>query len=564
MPVDALDVFVSYSLEDESLWRELEERLVRLGEEGLIGACHSRRIAIGEEWRGWTDRDLLSADMILLIVSAPLLESGYGQSAEIRHALEQHAWGRARLVPIIARPCDWSSAPFAGLATLPQEVGPVTEWHSREDAWEDVAQGLHDVAHQLIRARFEDTAAYRRAVLAPPREEEPDAAEPAEELPESGVPRWAIAGGLIMVLAVLAAVLYFAVWQPRRPEAGAPRAPAAEVGPSLAEPGQEAAAAVRARSAAAAPVARPVAPPSPATPREAEPEAAESPAPPEASPVPEMPEELTPAAEADVEPAGAAEAPAAEPRPPRDFERSLGILASPGAETEGECLAVLVAGDAALTSRACGKASGVVVMGGNALTATRDEIFDLDPRETPQATEVHVVRLLQSLGDTWGFAATRLDESFEYPSLTAHYVEEAAILRARCVAEASLAEVDGGVRAYVENVTFDRYAGFVEEAAAEAISAAGADWASLLSEVLEAGEERLAGFVCDFAFPPAGNLVLSEGGRAVGIGYPCEPFDRLEAEVRDNLPPELRELDLDCIATLAELRREHLPGEPPP
>ncbi len=255
MSVDALNIFISYSQEDESLWRELEERLVRLGEEGLIGTCHSRRIAIGEEWRGWTDRDLLSADMILLIVSAPLLESGYGQSAEIRHALEQHAWGRVRLVPIIARPCDWSSAPFAGLATLPQEVGPVTEWHSREDAWEDVAQGLHDVAHQLIRARFEDTAAYRRAVLAPPREEEPEAAVPVAETAESGVPRWAVASGLIMVLAVLAAVFYFALRQPRRPEVGAPPVREAEV--KAPHAGQKAAVAVRPRSAAAAPAERP-------------------------------------------------------------------------------------------------------------------------------------------------------------------------------------------------------------------------------------------------------------------------------------------------------------------
>ncbi len=132
MPGDALDVFICYSREDEILRQELEEQLVRLNGDGLISIWHDRRITGDEAWRGEIDRDLKSADLILLIVSAPFLESGYCQDAELEHALELQHLGHAKVIPIIARPCDWRSAPFAKLATLPHGIRPLTEWQLQE------------------------------------------------------------------------------------------------------------------------------------------------------------------------------------------------------------------------------------------------------------------------------------------------------------------------------------------------------------------------------------------------------------------------------------------------
>ena len=93
-----------------------------------------------------------------------------------------------------------------------------------------------------------------------------------------------------------------------------------------------------------------------------------------------------------------------------------------------------------------------------------------------------------------------------------------------------------------------------EETAEEAISTVGSQWATLLPEMLRSTD--LDGFVCSFPQRPRSNLVFSVGGRVVGIGYPCEAFDHLEQEVRDNLPSEIRQLDLDCIASLGEIREK--------
>ena len=564
MPGDALDVFISYSHEDETLRRELEEQLVRLRSEGLVGTWHERRITDGEEWRGWIDRDLMSADLILLIVSAPFLASGYCQDAEIKHALDLHASRHAKVIPIIARPCDWPTAPFAELATLPQGVGPVTEWHDRDSAWEQVGQAIRDLASRLETARLEDTAAYRLAVQSLPRETDRPAASAKKA--SDGTPRLAILGGLAAALAAAAAVL-LVVWVQRSEDGTAPVQVAEVTSPGTAPRAAAPSAIERPAAPAPAAVIRPETEPEGPAPDQVPPPAEAAPGgrPPEESPPPEIenhPEELTPVTaepeSAPAEPATAAEddapEPAVEARQRQDFERSLAILAAAGAEDEGECLAVLVADEYALTSRACAQASTVAVMGGNALTATRDDIFDLEPGQSAQTTDVNIVKLLQGLGETYGFVSTQLAESFEYESLNAHYVESSTIRLVECVAETRLSEIDRSGRAYVENAAFDRYVRFVEEAAGEAISIAGSEWAALLSEVLGATGEGPAGFVCGFPRRPAGNLVFSVGGRVVGIGYPCEPLDRLEPEVRDSLPPEIRRLDLDCIASLGEIR----------
>ena len=56
--------------------------------------------------------------------------------------MERHEAGKATVVPILLRPCDWSSAPFATLAALPKDGIPVTRWTDPEDAWAEIAQGI--------------------------------------------------------------------------------------------------------------------------------------------------------------------------------------------------------------------------------------------------------------------------------------------------------------------------------------------------------------------------------------------------------------------------------------
>ncbi len=84
----------------------IDEHLAPLQREGLIRAWHDRQITAGDDWQGQIDDRLQAADLILLLVSAPFLASDYCFDVETNRALERHALGEARVIPIIIRPCD--------------------------------------------------------------------------------------------------------------------------------------------------------------------------------------------------------------------------------------------------------------------------------------------------------------------------------------------------------------------------------------------------------------------------------------------------------------------------
>jgi len=147
-------LFYSYSHRDEELRRELETHLALLQNTGMIDQWHDRKIGAGDEWAGQIDANLESADIILLLVSSDFLASRYCYDVEMERALKRHDAGEARVIPIVIRPVDWEGAPFARLQMLPTDAKPVTgpSWHSRDQAWEDVAHGIR-VAVRAVAAK---------------------------------------------------------------------------------------------------------------------------------------------------------------------------------------------------------------------------------------------------------------------------------------------------------------------------------------------------------------------------------------------------------------------------
>lgn len=67
----------------------------------------------------------------------------------MQKALEMHAQGKARVLPILLRPVDWQDAPFAKLQILPMGAKPITRWADPEEALEDVARQIRAVVNTL-------------------------------------------------------------------------------------------------------------------------------------------------------------------------------------------------------------------------------------------------------------------------------------------------------------------------------------------------------------------------------------------------------------------------------
>jgi hypothetical protein len=148
-------LFFSYCHADEALRDRLEVHLSLLKNQGQISTWHDRGIVAGSNVDAAIDENLESADVILLLVSADFIASRYCYSIEMKRALERHADGTARVIPVILEPCDWHTAPFGKLLAVPKDGKAVTTWANQAEAWTDVARQIRKAIEDLGRGRVE-------------------------------------------------------------------------------------------------------------------------------------------------------------------------------------------------------------------------------------------------------------------------------------------------------------------------------------------------------------------------------------------------------------------------
>ena len=211
-------VFISYSHKDEALRAELVAHLALLTREGVLDLWTDHDITAGGEIHSTISQGLEEADIVLLLISQNFNNSEYCANVEMKRALERHEAGQCVAVPVLLRPCDWQTAPYAKFNAIPRNNRPVTEWSSHDAAFAEIVQELRE----LLR---------RRAAFARPHSPFAQSANPPSSLP---LPRPADGGSsgpsspratkarplligaaaLVVVAIVSAAVLFNFVRQP--------------------------------------------------------------------------------------------------------------------------------------------------------------------------------------------------------------------------------------------------------------------------------------------------------------------------------------------------------------
>jgi hypothetical protein len=141
-----LNVFISYSHQDERMRLKLRHHLATLVSDGLIRIWHDREIEAGANWEGEINKEIGAADVILLLVSASFLNSNYCRK-ELLSAMEQRGAGKSLPIPIILRPCDWESVfnrPEFKAQALPRDNNPVAggRWRNQDAAFAAITQEL--------------------------------------------------------------------------------------------------------------------------------------------------------------------------------------------------------------------------------------------------------------------------------------------------------------------------------------------------------------------------------------------------------------------------------------
>ena len=148
-----ISLFYSYSHRDEAFRQDLEAHLSFLRRGKLIAEWHDRKIDAGDEWKAQIDHYIGTADIVLLLVSADFIASDYCWGEEMTKALARHERGEARVIPVILRPCRWTSTPLARLQAVPKDAKAVSEWSSRDAAFDDIATAIERTVQELRERR---------------------------------------------------------------------------------------------------------------------------------------------------------------------------------------------------------------------------------------------------------------------------------------------------------------------------------------------------------------------------------------------------------------------------
>ena len=145
-----LKVFISYAHVDEDIKTELDKHLIGMKRSEKIAVWHDRKILAGEAWAPTIKKELEEAHIILLLISVDFNNSQYIWDKELAIALQRHGQGTARIIPIIARTCDWHDMPYAKLQALPTGAKPITSFPDRDMAYTEIAKGIRAVVEWML------------------------------------------------------------------------------------------------------------------------------------------------------------------------------------------------------------------------------------------------------------------------------------------------------------------------------------------------------------------------------------------------------------------------------
>lgn len=146
----------SDSERDEEMRQQLEKHLKMLQWLGVITTWHKGMITAGKEWESETYNQLMTADIILLLISADFMASDYHWNVVLTMAKQRHKDRTARIIPVLLRRVDNWKVAFDNLKlkVLPEGAKPVTDWKPYDNAFESITKGIRDVVEELTASPF--------------------------------------------------------------------------------------------------------------------------------------------------------------------------------------------------------------------------------------------------------------------------------------------------------------------------------------------------------------------------------------------------------------------------
>ncbi|MGZ3625416.1 MAG: tetratricopeptide repeat protein [Ktedonobacteraceae bacterium] len=139
----AIEVFISYSHQDQVLRAELEKHLSNLKRQNIITSWYDGDIIPGAELEPEIISHLKRAQIILLLVSADFIASDFCYTKEMQEAFARHDANKVSVIPILLRPTDLKDSPLTTLKMLPTDAKAITMWPTHDEGFVDVVKGIH-------------------------------------------------------------------------------------------------------------------------------------------------------------------------------------------------------------------------------------------------------------------------------------------------------------------------------------------------------------------------------------------------------------------------------------
>lgn len=152
-PKETLKIFYSYAHEDQEYRNQLDRHLSNLKRLYNLETWFDRQIRAGDNWEAVLEENLNTADLIFLLISPDFMHSNYCYNKEMARALERHAKGEAKVIPVIVRRVHWTNAPFSHIQLLPTNTQPIRSWTDPDDAFYDVVVEIEKVIQDLLNVR---------------------------------------------------------------------------------------------------------------------------------------------------------------------------------------------------------------------------------------------------------------------------------------------------------------------------------------------------------------------------------------------------------------------------
>jgi|GEM_PF-1811952 len=144
-----LRLFYMYAQADEPSCKQLDKHLSALRYEGVIETWWHHKVLPGDDYTDEINKNIESADIFVLLISADFLASNELFSTQLRQAMERRERCTAKVIPIRIRPADWGNLSLSSLEALPRNGRAVSQWKDPEEAWAQISDEIRRIIEEI-------------------------------------------------------------------------------------------------------------------------------------------------------------------------------------------------------------------------------------------------------------------------------------------------------------------------------------------------------------------------------------------------------------------------------